>query len=108
MIEPVHHSSEIAAAFAAPRKLELPMVLPMRISQLCTLALGPRRVWLEFLILRLRASAAELDFGARGEGGFNAQSITTLPTREVGRFLGLLTQTQLAQVEEKVRLWLGL
>ncbi|WP_247388095.1 hypothetical protein, partial [Bradyrhizobium sp. 49] len=67
------HTSEIAAALAASRKAELPMVLPMRISQLCSGALGPnssiilrdnnsppRRVWLEFL--RLRASAAELDF----------------------------------------------
>lgn len=55
-----HRSSEIAATFAARRKLELPMVLPMRILQLCRVALGsnssivrdkisPRgSVWLEF------------------------------------------------------------
>jgi hypothetical protein len=80
-------SSEIAAAFTASRKLELPMVLPMRILQLCSVALGPNssiilrdknssrgRVWLEFLFLRLRASAAELDFGARGVGGFKQSS----------------------------------
>jgi hypothetical protein len=35
------HTSEIAAALAASRKAELPMVLPMRISQLCSGALGP-------------------------------------------------------------------
>lgn len=81
------HTSEIAAAFAASRKAELPMVLPMRISQLYSGALGPnssiilrhnnsppRRAWLEFFLLRLRASAAELNFGARGVGGFKQSS----------------------------------
>lgn len=34
------HTSEIAAAFAASREPD-PMVLPMRISQLCSGALGP-------------------------------------------------------------------
>ena len=33
------HSSDIAAAFAAPRKLELPMMLPIRILQLCRVTL---------------------------------------------------------------------
>ena len=83
----MHHSSEIAAAFAAPRKLELPMVLPMRILQLCSVALGSnssiilmrqqfasRSRVVGVLFLRLRASAAELDFGARSVGGFKQSS----------------------------------
>ena len=35
-------SSEIAAAFAATRKLELPMVVPIRVLQLCRVALGSK------------------------------------------------------------------
>lgn len=58
----------------------------------------------------VRGSKFEAVFPIRflREGGFNAQSIPTLPSRATVRYLGALTQEQLAQVEEKLRLWLGL
>lgn len=58
----------------------------------------------------LRGSRFEVIIPVRflREGGFNAQSVTTLPSRSAERYLGELTQSQLAEVEEKVRMWLGL
>jgi len=41
-------------------------------------------------------------------GGFDAQSIVTVPHAKLLRALGRLTAAQLAEVEARVSLWLGL
>ena len=41
-------------------------------------------------------------------GGFDAQGIVTVPLAKLLRVLGKLTATQLAEVESRVSLWLGL
>jgi len=41
-------------------------------------------------------------------GGFDAQSIVTVPHAKLLRALGTLTTAQLAEVEARVSLWLGL
>ena len=42
------------------------------------------------------------------EGGFDAQNLVTIPHAKLIRKLGLLTDLQLAEVEESLRFWLGL
>jgi mRNA interferase MazF len=42
------------------------------------------------------------------EGGFDAQNLVTIPHAKLIRNLGKLTDTQLAEVETRIRLWLGL
>lgn len=41
-------------------------------------------------------------------GGFDAQNIVTVPIAKLLRMLGRLTSAQLAEVESRVSLWLGL
>ena len=41
-------------------------------------------------------------------GGFDAQSLYTIPAAKLLRRRAVLTPAQLAQVETKVKLWLGL
>ena len=41
-------------------------------------------------------------------GGFDVQSIVTVPFAKLLRILGKLTTAQLAEVESRVSLWLGL
>ncbi len=43
-----------------------------------------------------------------GGGGFDAQSIYTVPAVKLVRRRGILDPTQLQKVEGKVKLWLGL
>ena len=43
-----------------------------------------------------------------GEGGFDAQSLYTVPAVKLIRRRAVLTELQLAAVEAKVKLWLGL
>ena len=42
------------------------------------------------------------------QGGFDAQSIYTIPAIKLIRRRGVLNPAQLKQVEDKVKLWLGL
>ena len=42
------------------------------------------------------------------EGGFDAQNLVTIPHAKLIRNLGRLNDAQLKEVEEKIRLWLGL
>jgi len=42
------------------------------------------------------------------EGGFDAQSLYTIPAVKLIRRRAVLTDLQLRQVESKVKLWLGL
>lgn len=42
------------------------------------------------------------------KGGFDAQNLITIPHAKLIRNLGKLTDSQLSEVEEKVRFWLGL
>ncbi len=42
------------------------------------------------------------------EGGFDAQNLVTIPHAKLIRKLGSLTDLQLAEVEERLRFWLGL
>jgi mRNA interferase MazF len=58
----------------------------------------------------LRGSRFEVTMDVRflRTGGFNAQSLVTVPTAKLLRPLGKLTATQLALVESAVVAWLGL
>lgn len=42
------------------------------------------------------------------EGGFDAQGLVTIPHVKLIRKLGSLTPSQVAEIEDAVRLWLGL
>jgi mRNA interferase MazF len=42
------------------------------------------------------------------EGGFDAQNLVTIPHAKLIRKLGLLTDLQMTEVEERLRFWLGL
>jgi len=42
------------------------------------------------------------------EGGFDAQNLVTIPYAKLIRKLGSLTSSQLREIEDRVRLWLGL
>lgn len=42
------------------------------------------------------------------EGGFDAQNLATIPYAKLIRKLGSVTTAQLSEIEDKVRLWLGL
>lgn len=42
------------------------------------------------------------------EGGFDAQNLLTIPHAKFIRKLGSLTTSQLNEIEERVRFWLGL
>jgi mRNA interferase MazF len=42
------------------------------------------------------------------EGGFDAQNLVTIPHAKLIRKLGTLTDLQMAEVEERLRFWLGL
>jgi len=49
-----------------------------------------------------------MDVPGLEQGGFDAQSISTLPAIKLIRRRGVLNSAQLRQVEDKVKLWLGL
>jgi mRNA interferase MazF len=42
------------------------------------------------------------------EGGFDAQNLVTIPHAKLIRKLGLLTDLQMAEIEERLRFWLRL
>jgi len=58
----------------------------------------------------LRGSRYEVPLNVPGfePGGFDAQSLYTVPAVKLIRRRALLSATQIHQVEEKVKLWLGL
>jgi mRNA interferase MazF len=58
----------------------------------------------------LRGSRYEVPMRVSGldEGGFDAQSIYTIPAVKLIRRRAVLNSVQLKLVEEKVKLWLGL
>ena len=58
----------------------------------------------------LRGSRYEVPMRILGlsEGGFDTQSLYTVPAVKLVRRRAMLTAAQLAEVEEKVKLWLGL
>jgi mRNA interferase MazF len=58
----------------------------------------------------LRGSRYEVPMNVAGlePGGFDAQSLYTVPAVKLIRRRALLSATQLHLVEEKVKLWLGL
>ena len=58
----------------------------------------------------LRGSRYEVPMRVPGleAGGFDAQSIYTIPAAKLLRRRAVLNAAQLAQVEIKVKLWLGL
>jgi mRNA interferase MazF len=58
----------------------------------------------------LRGSRYEVPIKVPGleEGGFDAQSLYTIPAVKLIRRRAVLTPIQLYEVEERVRLWLGL
>ncbi len=58
----------------------------------------------------LRGSRYEVPMRVPGleEGGFDAQSLYTVPAVKLIRRRAALTEHQLAAVEAKVKLWLGL
>lgn len=58
----------------------------------------------------LRNSRFEVELNIRflRKGGFDAQNLITIPHAKLIRRLGKLTENQFVEVEEKVRLWLGL
>lgn len=58
--------------------------------------------------LRNSRFEVELNIGFLRKGGFDAQNLVTIPHAKLIRNLGKLTDTQLSEVEEKVRFWLGL
>ena len=58
----------------------------------------------------LRGSRYEIPMNVAGldEGGFDVQSIYTIPAVKLIRRRAILNSAQLKLVEEKVKLWLGL
>lgn len=58
----------------------------------------------------LRGSRYEVPLNVPGlePGGFDAQSLYTVPAVKLIRCRALLNSTQIHQVEEKLKLWLGL
>jgi mRNA interferase MazF len=58
----------------------------------------------------LRGSRYEVAMQVSGleEGGFDAQSLYTVPATRLIRRRGSLTANQLSEVEARVKLWLGL
>jgi mRNA interferase MazF len=58
----------------------------------------------------LRGSRYEVSMRVSGldEGGFDAQSLYTVPAVKLIRRRAVLTAAQVKQVEERVKLWLGL
>jgi mRNA interferase MazF len=58
----------------------------------------------------LRGSRYEVPMRVTGleEGGFDAQSLYTVPAAKLMRRRAFLTDIQLQAVEAKVKLWLGL
>jgi mRNA interferase MazF len=58
----------------------------------------------------LRGSRYEVPMQVPGleDGGFDAQSLYTVPAVKLIRRRAVLTETQLEAVEAKVKLWLGL
>ena len=58
----------------------------------------------------LRGSRFEVGLKIRflREGGFDVQSLVTIPHAKLIRNLGRLNDAQLNEVEEKIRFWLGL
>ena len=58
----------------------------------------------------LRNSRFEVSLKIRflREGGFDAQNLVTIPHAKLIRKLGSLTDLQMAEVEERLKFWLGL
>lgn len=57
-----------------------------------------------------RGSRFEVDINVRflRTGAFDVQNLITIPEAKLIRKLGVLSTTQLAQVEERICFWLGL
>ena len=58
----------------------------------------------------LRNSRFEVSLKVRflREGGFDAQNLVTIPHAKLIRKLGSLADLQMAEIEERLRFWLGL
>ena len=58
----------------------------------------------------LRGSRYEVPMRVPGldEGGFDAQNLYTVPAAKLIRRRAVLTTVQMKEIEERVRLWLGL
>jgi mRNA interferase MazF len=58
----------------------------------------------------LRGSRYEVPMrvGGLDEGGFDAQSLYTVPAVKLIRRRAVISSSQLKQVEERIKLWLGL
>jgi mRNA interferase MazF len=58
----------------------------------------------------LRGSRFEVELNIRylKKGGFDAQNLVTIPHAKLIRKLGSLTDSQLPEVEKRVKFWLGL
>jgi mRNA interferase MazF len=58
----------------------------------------------------LRNSRFEVKMKVRflREGGFDAQNLVTIPHAKLIRKLGSLMDLQMAEIEERLRFWLGL
>jgi len=77
----------------------------------CDIADGDRvLVAVVYHTTALRGSRYEVPMRVSGldEGGFDAQSIYTIPAVKLIRKRAVLNSVQLKLVEEKVKLWLGL
>jgi len=58
----------------------------------------------------LRNSRFEVKLNIRflREGGFDTQNLVTIPHAKLIRKLGTVSDTQIAEIEERVKFWLGL
>ena len=77
----------------------------------CDIADGDRvLVAVVYHTTALRGSQYEVPMRVPGldEGGFDAQSLYTVPAVKLIRRRAVLTPVQLKEVEERVKLWLGL
>lgn len=58
----------------------------------------------------LRNSRFEVELNVKflRKGGFDVQNLVTIPHAKLIRNLGKLTDSQMSEIEERVKLWLGL
>ena len=102
-------SMAIVLAFAGPSFAQTPEVLRGTSSV-------PKKVQAKPAVQKtvtpqaLRGSRYEAPMNIPGleQGGFDAQSLYTVPAVKLIRRRAVLNVTQLKQVEDKVKLWLGL
>jgi mRNA-degrading endonuclease toxin of MazEF toxin-antitoxin module len=86
---------------------------PKFVRHLCWDVILPSRIVLVAVVYHtrsLRGSRYEVPLNVAGldEGGFDAQSIYTIPAVKLIRRRAVLNSAQLKLIEEKVKLWLGL